>query len=66
MQADPYLNGIVVPEQDKVCESPSRLSLKVTELKEALYSLNSLEIKLKVSLYLFMGLPLSSFLFFNE
>lgn len=50
LQADPYLKGIVVPEQDTVPESLSRLSLKITEVKEALHSLNSLEIKLKVSL----------------
>ncbi|PON79382.1 Lon protease [Parasponia andersonii] len=49
VQADPYLKGVVKPEQDIVPESLSRLSSKVTEIKEALHSLNSLEIKLKVS-----------------
>ncbi|GMN65585.1 hypothetical protein TIFTF001_034639 [Ficus carica] len=46
--ADPYLKGIVVPEQDTVPESLSRLSSKITEVKVALHSLNSLEVKLKV------------------
>nr|XP_015902439.2 uncharacterized protein LOC107435356 [Ziziphus jujuba var. spinosa] len=47
LQAEPYLQGIVVPEHDKVPDSPSRLSSKVIEVKEALSNLNSLEIKLK-------------------
>ncbi|KAF3445406.1 hypothetical protein FNV43_RR10582 [Rhamnella rubrinervis] len=47
LQADPYLQGVVVPEHDKVPDSPSRLSSKVMEVKEALCSLNSVEIKLK-------------------
>ncbi|KAH7525003.1 hypothetical protein FEM48_Zijuj06G0179100 [Ziziphus jujuba var. spinosa] len=47
VQAEPYLQGIVVPEHDKVPDSPSRLSSKVIEVKEALSNLNSLEIKLK-------------------
>lgn len=47
IQADPYLKGIVVPEQDTVPESLSRLRSKITEVKVALHSLNSLEVKLK-------------------
>ncbi|POO00166.1 Lon protease [Trema orientale] len=58
--ADPYLKGVVKPEQDVVPESLSRLNSKVTEIKEALHSLNSLEIKLKVStLSLSLSLSLS-------
>ncbi|EXB62507.1 G-type lectin S-receptor-like serine/threonine-protein kinase [Morus notabilis] len=45
--ADPYLIGAVVPEQDMLSEDLSGLSSKITEVKEALHSLNSLEIKLK-------------------
>lgn len=47
VQADPYLKGIVIPMQDNISECESEISSKVSELKEALYSLNSLEIKLK-------------------
>ncbi|XP_034676181.1 uncharacterized protein LOC117906990 isoform X1 [Vitis riparia] len=47
VQADPYLKGIVIPMQDNNSECVSEISSKVSELKEALYSLNSLEIKLK-------------------
>lgn len=48
LQADPYLEGIVLPLQDNVPQNESQISSKVLELKEALHSLNSLEIKLKV------------------
>lgn len=47
VQADPYLKGVVIPVQDRVPESVSRLSPKVMQVKEALCTLNSLEIKLK-------------------
>ncbi|KAK9270147.1 hypothetical protein L1049_025723 [Liquidambar formosana] len=47
VQADPYLKGVVVPMQDNVPDSVGKISSKVMEVKEALYSLNSLEIKLK-------------------
>ncbi|KAJ9675924.1 hypothetical protein PVL29_024746 [Vitis rotundifolia] len=47
VQVDPYLKGIVIPMQDNISECVSEISSKVLELKEALYSLNSLEIKLK-------------------
>lgn len=50
LQADPYLQGVVLPLHDKVPDSPSRLSSKLMEVKEALCRLNSVEIKLKVSL----------------
>ncbi|KAF5731552.1 hypothetical protein HS088_TW18G00232 [Tripterygium wilfordii] len=46
-QADPYLKGEVLPIQDRVPESESELSSKIMAVKEALYSLNSLEMKLK-------------------
>ncbi|KAM6544456.1 hypothetical protein CsatB_008903 [Cannabis sativa] len=46
-QATPFLKGVVIPEKDDDPESLSRLSSKVSEMKEALHSLNSLEIKLK-------------------
>ncbi|KAM1392290.1 hypothetical protein ACFX13_020283 [Malus domestica] len=48
MQADPYLKGVVIPVHDRVPESESGLDPKVMQVKEALYSLNSLEIKLKL------------------
>ncbi|KAL5558435.1 hypothetical protein UlMin_034646 [Ulmus minor] len=44
VQADPFLKGVVVPEKDKAPENLSSLSSKLTEVKEALKSLNSLEI----------------------
>ncbi|XP_050377462.1 uncharacterized protein LOC126794734 isoform X2 [Argentina anserina] len=47
VQGDPYLKGVVIPVQDRVPDSVSRLSPKVMQVKEALCSLNSLEIKLK-------------------
>ena len=47
VQADPYLKGVVIPVQDRVPDSVSKLRPKVMQVKEALYSLNSLEIKLK-------------------
>ncbi|KAF4354518.1 hypothetical protein F8388_022240 [Cannabis sativa] len=47
VQAAPFLKGVVIPEKDDDPESLSRLSSKVSEMKEALHSLNSLEIKLK-------------------
>ncbi|CAI9267193.1 unnamed protein product [Lactuca saligna] len=48
-KADPYLEGIVLPLQDNVPQNESQISSKVLELKEALHSLNSLEIKLKAA-----------------
>ncbi|KAK9929679.1 hypothetical protein M0R45_026768 [Rubus argutus] len=47
VQADPYLKGVVIPVQDRVPDSGSRLNPKVMQVKEALCSLNCLEIKLK-------------------
>ncbi|XP_021896019.1 uncharacterized protein LOC110813269 isoform X1 [Carica papaya] len=47
VQADPYLVGEVKPMQDTDLNGASAISLKVTALKEAIHSLNSLEIKLK-------------------
>ncbi|KAF6147812.1 hypothetical protein GIB67_014392 [Kingdonia uniflora] len=47
VQADPYLKGIVIPVQDNIPDSVNSLQSKVTELKEALYNLNRLQIKLK-------------------
>ncbi|XP_024040178.1 uncharacterized protein LOC18040570 isoform X2 [Citrus clementina] len=46
-QADPFLKGEVIPMQDTTSASPSDVSSKVLSVKEAVYSLNSLEIKLK-------------------
>lgn len=48
-QSEPYLKGMVLPLQDNVPEDLSNIDSKVLELKKALYSLNSLEIKLKAS-----------------
>ncbi|XP_015576436.1 uncharacterized protein LOC8281377 isoform X2 [Ricinus communis] len=47
LQSDPYLIGEVIPVQDWVLESASKLTSKVAAVKEALCNLNSLEIKLK-------------------
>ncbi|GFP81433.1 hypothetical protein PHJA_000286600 [Phtheirospermum japonicum] len=45
---EPYVTGEVTPLQDNVLNSNMKeLSSKVLKLKEALHSLNSLEIKLK-------------------
>ncbi|CAN4107466.1 unnamed protein product [Withania somnifera] len=46
-QAEPYLTGAVIPLLDNIPHSHAELSSKVLEIKEALRSLNSLEIKLK-------------------
>ncbi|KAL5843478.1 hypothetical protein ACOSQ4_009436 [Xanthoceras sorbifolium] len=47
-QAEPYLKGEVIPMQDAVPDSSSDvISFKVSAVKDAVYSLNSLEIKLK-------------------
>ncbi|KAL3638681.1 hypothetical protein CASFOL_016588 [Castilleja foliolosa] len=48
-QDEPYLTGEVMPLQDNVLNNEKDLMSRVSELKEALHSLNSLEIKLKVS-----------------
>ncbi|XP_004299809.1 PREDICTED: uncharacterized protein LOC101295420 isoform X1 [Fragaria vesca subsp. vesca] len=47
LQADPYLKGVVIPVHDTLPDNISRLNPKVMQVKEALCSLNSLEIKLK-------------------
>lgn len=48
-QAEPYLKGEVIPMRDSASESPSDvLSSDISAVKDAVYSLNSLEIKLKV------------------
>ncbi|KAM1738293.1 hypothetical protein ACFX11_014131 [Malus domestica] len=52
VQAEPYLKGVVIPVHDRVPESESGLDPKVMQVKEALYSLNSLEIKLKKGIVL--------------
>ncbi|WCJ44199.1 ATP-dependent protease La (LON) domain protein [Euphorbia peplus] len=46
-QSEPYMIGEVIPMQDMILESASTINSKLTEVKQALYSLNSLEIKLK-------------------
>ncbi|XP_062163964.1 uncharacterized protein LOC133870773 isoform X2 [Alnus glutinosa] len=47
VQADPFIIGEVIPMQDMMPDSLSKVSSKVMEVREAMYSLNSLEIKLK-------------------
>ncbi|XWS23419.1 hypothetical protein CRYUN_Cryun28dG0012600 [Craigia yunnanensis] len=47
LQADPYLKGEVRPNQDMVLDSTTNITSKVLQVKEALQSLNKLEIKLK-------------------
>ncbi|XWS23420.1 hypothetical protein CRYUN_Cryun28dG0012600 [Craigia yunnanensis] len=56
LQADPYLKGEVRPNQDMVLDSTTNITSKVLQVKEALQSLNKLEIKLKVSLSLSLSL----------
>ncbi|CAI9115022.1 OLC1v1015855C1 [Oldenlandia corymbosa var. corymbosa] len=46
-QEQPFLRGLVMPSKDYVLLDNSELDSKVSELKEALHNLNSLEIKLK-------------------
>lgn len=46
-QAAPYLVGVVIPMQDTIPDNLSKVSSKIKEVREAIYSLNSLEIKLK-------------------
>ncbi|KAL5776362.1 hypothetical protein ACOSP7_009288 [Xanthoceras sorbifolium] len=47
-EAEPYLKGEVIPMQDAVPDSSTDvISFKVSAVKDAVYSLNSLEIKLK-------------------
>ncbi|KAJ6884616.1 hypothetical protein NC652_031581 [Populus alba x Populus x berolinensis] len=47
VQSEPYLKGEVIPLQDRFIGA-NEISSKVTAVKDALRSLNSLEIKLKV------------------
>lgn len=48
-QADPYLSGEVRPIQDRFnYESSDEITSKISNLKESIKNLNSLEIKLKV------------------
>ncbi|CAL1409939.1 unnamed protein product [Linum trigynum] len=47
LQSEPYLRGEVKPVQDIGVDSANEISSKVTQVKEALGNLNSLEIKLK-------------------
>ncbi|KAJ6433652.1 hypothetical protein OIU84_017364 [Salix udensis] len=47
VQSEPYLKGEVIPMQDMVIGSGNEISCKVIAVKDALRSLNSLEIKLK-------------------
>ncbi|OMO95875.1 hypothetical protein CCACVL1_05205 [Corchorus capsularis] len=47
LQADPYLKGEVRPKQDEVLDGTTNLTSKILQVKEALQSLNKLEIKLK-------------------
>lgn len=48
LQADPYLKGEVMPMQDRNLYSSSDMNSEVLAVKEAVYSLNNLEMKLKV------------------
>ncbi|OAY23772.1 uncharacterized protein LOC110605934 isoform X2 [Manihot esculenta] len=47
LQSNPYLIGEIVPVKDWVPDDASKIDSKLMSVKEALYSLNSLEIKLK-------------------
>ncbi|XP_044495619.1 uncharacterized protein LOC123218305 isoform X2 [Mangifera indica] len=47
VQADPYLKGEVMPMQDRNLYSPSDMNSLVLAVKEAVYNLNNLEMKLK-------------------
>lgn len=47
LQVEPYLRGLVIPLQDNVPDCQSKINSAVTELKDTIYNLRSLEIKLK-------------------
>ncbi|KAJ6797379.1 Uncharacterized protein M6B38_216875 [Iris pallida] len=49
MQMEPYLRGAVIPIQDDISASESEINLKLVELRESLYDLHNLQIKLKAS-----------------
>ncbi|KAJ4966364.1 hypothetical protein NE237_018213 [Protea cynaroides] len=49
LQVEPYFTGVVVPKHDSFVNFDSDINFKVLQLKEALYSLNSLQIRLKAS-----------------
>lgn len=75
---EPYLRGVVVPILDGVSGQKSEIDSKLSELRETLHNLHSLQIKLKVVmqycyyhffwLWLFTNLPcysISNFLLTN-
>lgn len=45
---EPYIRGAVIPLRDNIPDCMGDINSGVKELKDALYYLNSLEIKLKV------------------
>ncbi|XP_008803882.1 uncharacterized protein LOC103717332 [Phoenix dactylifera] len=49
MQMEPYLRGVVVPILDGVSGQKSEIDSKLSELRESLHNLHSLQIKLKAS-----------------
>lgn len=49
MQMEPYLRGAVIPIQDDISASEREINLKLVELRESLYDLHNLQIKLKAS-----------------
>ncbi|KAL5993146.1 hypothetical protein ACLOJK_014068 [Asimina triloba] len=48
VQTEPYLRGLVLPLQDNVPDIQNEINSMVVELSDAVYSLSSLQIKLKV------------------
>ncbi|XP_058089894.1 uncharacterized protein LOC131236616 isoform X3 [Magnolia sinica] len=63
---EPYLRGVVIPLQDNIPDSPIKINSTVMELSEALYSLNSLQIKLKASKDELLQTPLANSLRWAE
>ncbi|XP_068648658.1 uncharacterized protein [Aristolochia californica] len=49
IQMEPYLRGVVVPMQDKISECKTEVNAMTMELKETLFNLQMLQIKLKTS-----------------
>ncbi|XP_058089893.1 uncharacterized protein LOC131236616 isoform X2 [Magnolia sinica] len=66
VQMEPYLRGVVIPLQDNIPDSPIKINSTVMELSEALYSLNSLQIKLKASKDELLQTPLANSLRWAE
>ncbi|XP_077231584.1 ATP-dependent protease La (LON) domain protein isoform X2 [Tasmannia lanceolata] len=66
IQMEPYLRGIVIPIRDQIPECLSKINSRVMKLKEDLYNLHSLQIKLRDSKDELLQTPLTSSLRWAE